>query len=220
MILAGTTVVGAYVGTEAGTLFAFDAATGHERWTFQATGRGIRGAPTVANETVYFGSRDGHVYAVDATTGAGRWAFETGSTHRSELLASPTVVDGAVYVGNGDRTVSAVDATTGEKQWQTDIEGRVYANAAVENGTVYVGDYAGLHALDADNGDKQWVYETSEQVRATSPIVDGTIYVGLAGDNQNPTGSIHAVDTTAAEGEFSMDDGDGEPDRCCASGRE
>ncbi len=55
-------------------VYALDAATGEERWSFFIDGP-VRLAPTVAGERVYFGSDDGNVYCLRAADGALVWKF-------------------------------------------------------------------------------------------------------------------------------------------------
>ena len=57
-----------YVGSDDGTLYAVDAETGTEQWTFE-TGDSVQSSPTVVDEIVYFGSQHNVVYAVDIASG-------------------------------------------------------------------------------------------------------------------------------------------------------
>ena len=54
-----------YVGSDDGTLYALDAATGAERWRF-ATGDEVDSSPAVVDGVVFVGSEDGNVYALEA----------------------------------------------------------------------------------------------------------------------------------------------------------
>ena len=54
-----------YIGSDNGTVYALDAATGHPRWTYPDAGG--PSPPVVAGGTVYAGS-DGHVYALQAAS--------------------------------------------------------------------------------------------------------------------------------------------------------
>jgi outer membrane protein assembly factor BamB len=58
------------------TLFALDAESGQQLWTFTAGGR-IDSSPTLHESLVYFGCADGHVYACRARDGALVWRFRT-----------------------------------------------------------------------------------------------------------------------------------------------
>ena len=52
-----------YVGSEDGSLYALDAASGHKQWSYQ-TGYYVASSPTVVNGVVYVGSDDHNLYAL------------------------------------------------------------------------------------------------------------------------------------------------------------
>ena len=64
-----------FVGTYAGNMYAWDAATGKERWVFKTDGP-IGHSPAFDNGTLYFGSMDHRLYAVNARSGKRKWDFE------------------------------------------------------------------------------------------------------------------------------------------------
>lgn len=53
----------AYVGSSDGNLYAMDATTGKDHWSFPTGGR-VYSSPTVAAGVAYVGSADGNLYAV------------------------------------------------------------------------------------------------------------------------------------------------------------
>ena len=132
-------------GVSRTTLRALDAATGNERWRFDAAGGNSNASsPAVANDVVYVGV-DRYLFAVDATTGRERWHLATGD----EVRGAPAVVDGTVYVG-GD-ALYAVEAATGREVWRAapavlppadpSVELRVdfrYGSPVVAGGIAYV----------------------------------------------------------------------------------
>ena len=81
-----------YVGSLDNWLYALDARTGQEKWTFQTDDR-IYSSPAVAGGMIYIGSFDGRLYALDARTGQEKWSFKTGSS----VPSSPAVAGGVVY---------------------------------------------------------------------------------------------------------------------------
>src|SRR5207249_2882746 len=66
--------VGAHYGT-GGHLYAFDQATGMERWHADLSGEVGLESPTVANGVVYMTSQDGTVAAFDAKDGEELWSY-------------------------------------------------------------------------------------------------------------------------------------------------
>ena len=85
----------AFMGTYAGKMHAWDAATGAEKWTIE-TGGPIGHSPAFADGTLYFGSMDRRLRAVDAATGTERWSFEAGEG----IWTSPCVWRGRVMFGD------------------------------------------------------------------------------------------------------------------------
>jgi outer membrane protein assembly factor BamB len=179
---------------DAGIIFALDAKTGTERWSFSTPGI-VLSSPAISGNMVFFGSWDGGVYALNAESGQECWHFPTSST----VLSSPAVADGVVYVGSYDGNVYALDANTGEKRWHRLTGGLVYSSPAVAAGVVYVGSFDGyLYAVDAATGRDRWEplwlggqqRDKPSEVRSSPAVVGDTIYVG------SNDGHVYAVDAT------------------------
>src|SRR5262249_24396846 len=86
-----------FVGSDNGTVYALDAATGCTHWTFKAEG-GVRTAPSVApigrRFAVYICDLKANIFALDAETGAVIWK-KTLDPHRfARITGAPVVVDG------------------------------------------------------------------------------------------------------------------------------
>ena len=92
-----------FVGSQDGTVYAFDLETGCVRWTFAAraevrTGitlgkRGPEGIPTA-----YFGDIIANLYALDATTGELVWQTSPDDHHSATLTGTPAFANGNLYV--------------------------------------------------------------------------------------------------------------------------
>ena len=91
-----------YIGSHDHRLYAVDAQTGKERWSF-TSGGGIESSPAVAGGVVYVGSHDHHLYALDAQTGKELRRYTTGGG----IISSPRVVGDSVYIGSNDGNVYA-----------------------------------------------------------------------------------------------------------------
>jgi outer membrane protein assembly factor BamB len=98
-VVAGNLV---YVGGDG--VYALDAVSGKQRWTYPA-GQ-VFAAPVVANGVLYVGSADGAVLSLNAVTGSPRWTFATGGQIESSLA----VAGGVVYVGANGAGVYALNA--------------------------------------------------------------------------------------------------------------
>jgi outer membrane protein assembly factor BamB len=65
------------VGSYDANFYAFDAATGDERWRFHANGP-ISGSANVVDGVVYFATLKGRTYGLDTRTGKLLWSFHDG----------------------------------------------------------------------------------------------------------------------------------------------
>jgi polyvinyl alcohol dehydrogenase (cytochrome) len=95
-----------YVGSQDGTVYALDAASGCVRWTFRATaevrtpivigpaGEGKSPGPPLA----YFGDLIGRAYAVDALTGELKWKIKTDKHPSATITAAPVLYKDRLYV--------------------------------------------------------------------------------------------------------------------------
>jgi outer membrane protein assembly factor BamB len=168
-----------YVGSEDGTLYAFDAkgttnCAGVPRtciplWTAATKGL-IESSPTVVDGVVYVGSghSDKRLYAFDAAgtkncsgnpvTCTPLW---TAAASQS-ISSSPAVAGGVVYVGSQDGALYAFDAAgvngcsgtpvVCSPMWTSTVTGgSIFSSPSVVGGVVYVGSNDGnLYAFDAN----------------------------------------------------------------------
>jgi outer membrane protein assembly factor BamB len=176
-VQSGADSLTVYVGALDGTLYAVDAASGEQTWSFSEPAGPVDSSPTVVDGTVYVGSDDGTLYAVDAASGEQTWTFGGPS---DAVDSSPTIVDGTVYVGSDDGTLYAVDAESGDQEWMfTEPPEEVNSSPTVKDGTVYVGGVDTLYAVDASSGQLEWgFYEPADVVVSSPTIVDNTVYIG------------------------------------------
>src|SRR6476646_2174094 len=117
-----------FVGSQNGTVYSLDAASGCIHWVFSANG----GARTAA----FFGDTAANAYAIDADTGAPIWIRKVDEHPLARITGSPALFEGRLYVpvssyeesqgadpqyaccsfrGN----VVALDAATGSIAWKT-----------------------------------------------------------------------------------------------------
>lgn len=126
-----------FVGSQSGTVYAFDLDTGCTRWTYRA-GAEVRTAIVADAETrrLHFGDILGRVYAVDAMSGEEIWRVSVDDHPNATITGSPTLGGGvlAVPVSSLEVTsaadpayscctfrgsVVALDPATGEQVWKT-----------------------------------------------------------------------------------------------------
>ncbi len=172
-----------YIGSWDTYLYALDASTGKEKWRFK-TGDdpdihnhvGIQSSPAVRDGVVYFGCRDSYAYAVDASTGKQIWKF---STDGSWVNNSPVVHEGAAYFATSiPGILHAVNAKTGASLFHLPTGTPVFASMALDNGRLYVGNFAGkLTAIDLKTQQPAWSFDTegANQNAAILTNADGSI---------------------------------------------
>ena len=184
-----------FVVDSAGTVHAFDAATGGRIWSTAASvDRDLRpsafgGGASYAEGRVYATNGAGEVEALDANTGAILWKVKPAGP----LRGAPTVAFGSVYVMTQDNQIFALDAANGAQQWQEVASGTQagvfgVAAPAAGQGTVVAGYSSGeLVAYRYENGRSLWAdalarTNISTQVGSLTdidadPIVfDGRVY--------------------------------------------
>lgn len=124
-----------YTSTAWSKVFAFDARTGRQIWSFDPKVPGPTQLATCCDVNnrgvalwmgrVYVGTLDGRLIALDAKTGYQIWSTQT--TDRSQpytITGAPRVVKGLVLIGNGGAElgvrgfVSAYRADTGKLAWR------------------------------------------------------------------------------------------------------
>jgi quinohemoprotein ethanol dehydrogenase len=172
-----------YTSTAWSKVFAFDARTGKQLWSFD---------PHVAGETqlatccdvnsrgvalwmgkVYVGALDGRLIALDAKTGHQVWSVQT--TDRSKpytITGAPRVVKGLVMIGNGGAELgvrgylSAYNADTGKLAW------RFYMTPNPKGGP----DHAASDKVMAAKGNATWFGDGWKQTGGGGTPWDAIVY--------------------------------------------
>jgi quinohemoprotein ethanol dehydrogenase len=124
-----------YVTSAWSKLFALDAATGKELWSYDPEVPGETGVKAccdvvnrgvaVLGDRLFFGTLDGRLIAVDRRTGKPAWSVVTVDQSKPyTITGAPRIVKGRVVIGNGGAElgvrgyVSAYDADTGKLAWR------------------------------------------------------------------------------------------------------
>jgi polyvinyl alcohol dehydrogenase (cytochrome) len=126
-----------FVGSQDGTVYAFDLDTGCVKWTFRASAE-VRTAivADAAAKRLYFGDVLGRAYAIDAFTGAELWRTKVDDHANATITGSPTLGGGRLYVPVSSLevtsaaspdyacctfrgAVAALDPATGAMIWKT-----------------------------------------------------------------------------------------------------
>jgi polyvinyl alcohol dehydrogenase (cytochrome) len=135
-----------FLGSDAGTVYSLDAASGCVYWSFQPDGA-MRVAPSVAAVTgvgstkyaVYFGDQRANMYGLDADNGKLLWKVKVDDHPVAQITGAPTLYEGRLYVPMASAeersaglsmtypcctfrgSVTALDAKTGKQIWKTYI---------------------------------------------------------------------------------------------------
>ena len=126
-----------FVGSEDGTVYALDAATGCTWWTFRASTT-VKTAISIGNDgqRAFFGDTNGIVYAVNAADGKLIWKAHPEPHPAARITGSPLLVENRLYVpvSSGEEgaaadphypcctfrgSVVALDVATGKQVWKT-----------------------------------------------------------------------------------------------------
>lgn len=94
-----------YTGGADLNLYAVDAATGSDRWSFPL-GSLLRSSPSVSDGIVYAPSMANTLYAIFANNGTEKWRFSPPDT--GGLWGAPVIADGVVYMDGGGSYYYAV----------------------------------------------------------------------------------------------------------------
>jgi polyvinyl alcohol dehydrogenase (cytochrome) len=126
-----------FVGSEDGTVYALDAATGCTWWKFKAPAT-VKTAISIGRrgKAVFFGDTNGNVYSLSSADGALIWKVRPESHSAARITGSPLLVGSRLYVpvSSGEEgaaadpkypcctfrgSVVALDAETGKQIWKS-----------------------------------------------------------------------------------------------------
>ena len=128
-----------FVGSQDGTVYSLDAATGCVHWATEAATQirtGIVVAVVGPRTLVFFGDASGQVYALDASTGQPVWQLRVDDHPAAMVTGTPAYYDGRLYVPVSSYeevsavkpdyvcctfrgSVLAIDAFLGKVVWKT-----------------------------------------------------------------------------------------------------
>jgi outer membrane protein assembly factor BamB len=201
-----------YFGSSADCkVYALDAATGRERWSFFTDGP-VRFAPALWKDRLFAASDDGHLYCLATKSGELLWKKRGGPGSGRMVLGNgrmiskwparggPVVVDDVVYFGAGiwpadGVYVYALRAESGEQVWVNGETGSIDA-AQPHRGGVRPNAAVSVQGHMAAHGDKLFV-PAGRAVPAVFSRADGKLlYFNMAknGDgNGGATGGSEAM---------------------------
>ncbi|GAA4853646.1 serine/threonine-protein kinase [Kitasatospora terrestris] len=160
--------------TSGSHVYALDAATGAERWRFDAPVV-LFTPPAVADGAVYVADYLGTLYALDAATGRDRWRGSTAARQGAEPVV---LAESTALLGSGD-TLFAFDTATGRERWRYQARGEIVGSPAVADGLVHLGsrDHS-LHTVELGTGRLRWELGTKGELTGSPVAVGGRVFVG------------------------------------------
>jgi eukaryotic-like serine/threonine-protein kinase len=170
-----------YVGADDGSVYALDATSGKQVWTFKAGGS-IVASIAPSDNVVYAASVDHKLYCLDSTTGKKLWEFQADA----EIDSSPAQAPGGeLYFGASDNKLYALNAGNGKSLWSRSTGGTITAAPAVGlNDSVFVGSDDGIfHAFDS-TGNELWQFNSGASGRASVWSPAAAIFLGGVNNQQ------------------------------------
>ncbi len=151
-----------------GYVAALDERTGGIAWQ-KRPGGPLRGAPTVANGSVYVMSQDNQIYSLKEDDGSSNWS-QAASLEIAGVFgsASPAVGQGTVVAGFSSGELNAYRYENGRQVWQDTLQrtsistsvsslSDIDADPVIDNAQVFaVGQGGRMVALDLISGQRIW----------------------------------------------------------------
>jgi polyvinyl alcohol dehydrogenase (cytochrome) len=150
-----------FVGSEDGTVYALDSATGCLWWRFKASAT-VKTAVSIGNQgnAAFFGDTNGYVYALKVSDGSVLWKVRPDSHSAARITGSPLLVGGRLYV----------PVSSGEEGAAADP----YYPCCTFRGSVV--------ALETASGKQIWrAYTLTEDPKPTRKSAQGVQYWGPSG---------------------------------------
>ncbi len=105
---------------------------------------------SIWDDKLYFGTRQGYLYSCETSTGKRLWKTKLPAKTAAASIISTTnnSKTAVVYIGCDNGSVCAIDATTGSILWEFKTGSRVWLDAWISEGVLYVASDDGyLYAL-------------------------------------------------------------------------
>ncbi|MGM0604471.1 MAG: PQQ-binding-like beta-propeller repeat protein [Halobacteriota archaeon] len=173
----------------AGTLRAYDAASGDRRWE-RSVGGSAAVPIAVADTSAYLLTADDKVRAVvaiDLADGSRRWSLEVDGDTGSPLtgVQGSIATDSTLIVslGSGESSIAAIDVEAGTTRWRADSP--IAGSPIATGGRLFVPVPGGFDAYDLETGDRLWSLPDRYR-RTAGPVADADgVYAAGAGSNRD-----------------------------------
>lgn len=198
------------VGSLEGTLFAFAAADGSQRWSAPLSSE-IIAAPAIGGGLVIVRTHDGHIFGLDRADGSRKWVFDRSNVPLLSLRgnSAPIISEGVVYAGMDNGKVIALRETDGAQLWEQTLsagEGRTEIDrlqdidgpmVLVDN-VIYASGYRGqTDALIAQTGRPIWTHE----IGSFSGVAVSASQIYMS----DPDSNVYGLDLRTGSSEWKQD---------------
>ncbi|MGN9838867.1 outer membrane protein assembly factor BamB family protein [Nonomuraea sp. H19] len=163
------------------TLYAFDPASGRERWHWppgELKAMQLAGGTLLVTERLPRGER---LVAVEAATGRRKWAAEFPKCFIDWVFASDgrLVVAGYPIPDEEAYELTALAERTGERTWSKTLD-QISGFAELLEGTLYMADLTHVRALRVSTGSEVWSFPLTEKSINPALAVDAeTVFAAM-----------------------------------------
>lgn len=167
-----------YIGSDSGTLCAFDQKSGALKWEYYVpsskNNRGIFSKPILIKNKIYFSACDGSIHAISSKDGSLIWKKRSGSRTLSSQGYSIkfnllfTGSESGIFKKSGLAT--AHNLKTGKLIWQKSFPDNVHSQPAYceQKNIVCVGTTNGaIYALCAETGEIMWEFKADAAIKGS-----------------------------------------------------
>ncbi|MBP9092388.1 serine/threonine-protein kinase [bacterium] len=166
-----------YVGSTDGRLYALQAETGAQDFSFDADAP-ILTSPIYLDGRLVVSDSAGKTQAIDSTTGKVIWSWEG----LAPVLASPVMAGNQVIVCDRTGQVTALDIRMGRRLWYFSALDAIVAAPRAHGDSLYFGTRGGhVYSIAAHSGKLNWKYVADGRILSTPTASVDTVYVGTQG---------------------------------------
>lgn len=191
------------------SLFALDAATGKQLWTYSRQDTSnlmtVRGGskPAISNGILYVGFSDGSLVSFNAKTGTQQWEITLNKNSRfKDIDASPVIEGDYIYINSYDDKLYCVSKTKGEIIWS--VKGGGVSTPVISGERViFSSSKSEMVAVYKKDGKQFWKYTSDKGVMTDPVLFKGFV---VAGESQ---GSLVLLDLLTGVKKASFDPGRG-----------
>ncbi len=182
----------AYVGTDAGTLYAIDTSStsayegnpqSRIKWTFAAEGA-IMGPVLFYEGSVYFGDLSGRYYRLNPNTQQSEWQFDSGAWIWAK--GTPDDESGMIFISTLGGHIHGINVSTGVPVWTQRIEGQVVGTPLLferqrsdftQRVLAVPSGEDSVHVISVLDGQVLGTFDTDSAVKSSPVLINDLIYV-------------------------------------------